>query len=300
MEINTLKGFTYVATAKTDATITDDNGLNLLVKAGGQGTFIATADKVAVTGSATITQTRNFKGALALNAGGGKGEVIQPGEVIIGGTQGSYSWFNMNEAYMLPFVLPAHIPEGVTLEQLTTVRAQPPFSCDYIEAFRGLEDCELPASINLSNLFEAEQGFYGNGYIKRINASDGLFGQDNTIVANYMFAVCDELESFEGDLTMLGYADYMFYQCRKLKHFRATATVNNLYRAHEMFYGCVLDWPSLQNIATTFNRAPGGSPYITIGYDANTVTTQQAQSVQDILVGKGWSVNMQRNFSFDN
>ena len=258
MEINTLKGFTYVATAKTDATITDDNGLNLVVKAGEQGTFIATADKVSVTGTATITQTRNFKGALALNAGGGEGETIQPGEVVIGGSQGSYSWVNLNEVSMLPFALPAHIPEGVTLEQLTTVRAQPPFICGYVEAFRGLEDCELPSSINLNNLFEAEQGFYGNGYIKRINASDGLFGQNNNIVANYMFTDCYNLESFEGDLSMLGYADYMFYQCRKLKHFRTTAPVNNLYSAQEMFYGCVLDWPSLQNIANMFMRAAGG------------------------------------------
>lgn len=197
---------------------------------------------------------------------------------------------------MLPFALPAHIPEGVTLEQLTTVRAQPTFSCEYVVAFRGVEDCELPSSINLHNLFEAEQGFYGNHYIKRINASDGLFGTNNTIVANYMFADCYNLESFEGDLSTLGYADYMFYQCANLRHFRATGPVNNLYRAQEMFYGCKLDWPSLQNIANMFTRAPGGSPFIAIGYDANSVTQAQANTISTLLAGKGWNVTMQRNY----
>lgn len=64
MEINTLKGYTYVVTAKTDATVTDTKGLDLFVNAGEQGTFIATDNKVTVTGTATVTQTRNFNGAL--------------------------------------------------------------------------------------------------------------------------------------------------------------------------------------------------------------------------------------------
>lgn len=64
MEVQTLIGYTYVVTAKTDATVTDTKGLDLAVNAGEQGTFIATTTKVTVEGKATITQTRNFNGAL--------------------------------------------------------------------------------------------------------------------------------------------------------------------------------------------------------------------------------------------
>lgn len=64
MEVQTLIGYTYVVTAKTDATVTDTKGLDLFVSAGEQGTFIATATKVTVEGKATVTQTRNFNGAL--------------------------------------------------------------------------------------------------------------------------------------------------------------------------------------------------------------------------------------------
>lgn len=200
---------------------------------------------------------------------------------------------------MLPFALPAHIPEGVTLEQLTTVAAQPSFSCDYVEAFRGVEDCELPASINLRKLFEAGGGFKENGYIKRINASDGLFGQHSYVNAFAMFNGCYNLESFEGDLSSLWYGEYMFYGCSKLKHFRTSAPVNHIVNARDMFYGCLLDLASLRNIADMFGR-PSGEGYIAIGYDGNSVSMTQAQGVQTILAGKGWTVSMQRNYSFDN
>lgn len=199
---------------------------------------------------------------------------------------------------MLPFALPAHLPEGVTLENLTTAQAQPAFSCEYVNAFSGIEDCQLPDSINLKSLFEAESAFRENGYIKRINESDGLFGASGYINAYAMFSGCYNLESFEGDLSSLTYADEMFYGCNRLKHFRTTANINNsIQSAREMFSGCKLDLLSLQNIASKFGRpASSSNPYILIGYDGNTVTTQQAQSVQAILVGKGWTVTMQRNY----
>lgn len=87
----------------------------------------------------------------------------------------------------------------------------------------------------------------------------------------------------------------MFYGS-KLKHFRTSKPMNNLFSASEMFGGgCKLDWASLQHLATMIGR-PIQDRQIHIGYDANSVTTQQAQSVQAILVGKGWTVTMQRNY----
>lgn len=292
--MKTLKGYQYVVTANTETTITDDYGMHLTCPAGKQTYFVANSNAVYVQGDAVITQTRG--GIIADGGGGGGGETLQPGEVVIGGTQGSYSWVNINEVGMLPFALPAHIPDGVTLENLYTVRAQPAFSCEYVEAFKGLEDCELPDSVNLKNLYEADNGFMGNGYIKRINASNGLFKSGYVVSAAFMFTDCYNLESFEGDLTLLGYAECMFYQCPKLRHFRSTAPLNSLYNARDMFYGCKLDLESLQNIANMFPRANSGNPFITIGYDANKVTQAQAQSAQAILVGKGWNVTMQRNY----
>lgn len=49
--MNVLKGFTYCVTASADTTVTDDNGLNLAVKAGEQGFFVASCDEVTVTGT---------------------------------------------------------------------------------------------------------------------------------------------------------------------------------------------------------------------------------------------------------
>lgn len=289
-----LQGYQYCVTAIDEVTVTDDYGMHLTCPAGKQTYFVANSNEVYVNGNGTVTQTR--WGGVIAGGGGGGGETIQPGEVVIGGTQGSYSWVNINEVDRLPFALPAHLPEGVTLENLTTVAAMPSFSCDYVRAFGGFEDCELPASVNLRSLQSADWGFMGNEYIKRINASDGLFRTDDSyIIADYMFQGCYNLESFEGDLSWLGYASYMFYGT-KLKHFRTSKPMNNLFSASEMFGGgCKLDWASLQHLATMIGR-PIQDRQIHIGYDANSVTTQQAQSVQAILVGKGWSVSMQRNY----
>lgn len=294
--IKTVKGYQYCVTANEEVSITDDYGMDLTCPAGQQTYFIANANEAYVMGDATITQTR--WGFIAGGGkGGGGGETIQPGEVIIGGTQGSYSWVNLNEVSQLPFALPPHLPEGVTLERLTTVAAQPSFSCDYVEAFRGFEECELPASVNLKSLFEAGEAFKENGYIKRINASDGLFGDVSYVNAFSMFLGCYNLESFEGNLQHLQYAENMFYGCNRLKYFRTTATITGLLNAREMFSYCKLDLLSLQNIASKFGRpADSYNVYITIGYDGNTVTDAQAQSVQAILVGKGWRVTMQRNY----
>lgn len=290
--IKTVKGYQYCVTANEEVSITDDYGMDLTCPAGQQTYFVANANEAYVIGDANITQTR--WGFIAGGKGGG-GETIQPGEVIIGGTQGSYSWLNMNEVRQLPFALPPHLPEGVTLENLETTAAQPNFTCDRVNAFSGVEDCELPASMNLRNLYSADFGFNENTYIKRINASDGLFRSDgHIIVADYMFTGCTNLESFEGDLSWLGYGSYMFYGT-KLRHFRTTKAMNNLYGASEMFGQCKLDLASLQHLATMLGR-PMLDRQIHIGYDANTVSMQQAQSVQAILVGKGWTVTMQRNY----
>ena len=60
MEINTLKGFMYAATAGlSSAEITDANGLTLSIGAGEQVLFTATGDHITVvSGTVTLTQVR--------------------------------------------------------------------------------------------------------------------------------------------------------------------------------------------------------------------------------------------------
>lgn len=60
MELKTLKGYLYAATAGEDsAEIIDSNGLTLSVGAGEQVMFTATCDSITVTsGSITLTQVR--------------------------------------------------------------------------------------------------------------------------------------------------------------------------------------------------------------------------------------------------
>lgn len=306
MEINTLKGFTYVATAKTDATITDDNGLNLLVKAGGQGTFIATADKVAVTGSATITQTRNFKGALALNAGGGKGEVIQPGEVIIGGTQGSITIADLNTMIASPiFLNGSELPEGVTLENLTNGLIGGNINTNYISMTFGTtrnspfpygaicakyKGRRLPSSINLAKLNTA---FYMFAYseLEEVKLSlPALYNQQQG-----MFSGSLNLVSAEVETPIMTNGAQMFINCSSLSHFRGD--LSSLTGASGMFSGCKLDLESVQHIASSINNATSvsGSHPITIGVDSTKVAQSQQDSANAILVGKGWTVTWQRN-----
>lgn len=76
-EFETLKGFSYVATAKTDTTISDANGLNRVVKAGEQLGFVATGGKVQYEGDCLIVQVRgNFN--LPPAGGGGGGQPVTP------------------------------------------------------------------------------------------------------------------------------------------------------------------------------------------------------------------------------
>ena len=72
---------------------------------------------------------------------------------------------------------------------------------------------------------------------------------------------------------------------------------NSLTDAHMMFEGCKLDKESVEKIADSILDVRGisGSHAITIGYDRNEITTEEASSFRDTMAGKGWRVTMQEN-----
>lgn len=72
-EYNTVKGQAYAVTARGASSVTDENGLNLSVEAGGQTVFVASTDKAEVSGDHVLVQCR--EGSSISGAGGGGGEV---------------------------------------------------------------------------------------------------------------------------------------------------------------------------------------------------------------------------------
>lgn len=72
-EYNTVKGQAYAVTARGASSVTDENGLNLSVEAGGQAVFVASTDKAEVSGDHVLVQCR--EGSSIPGAGGGGGGV---------------------------------------------------------------------------------------------------------------------------------------------------------------------------------------------------------------------------------
>ncbi len=311
MEIYVLKGYTYVATANTDSSITDENGLNLVVKGGSQGMFIATADKVEVTGECTVTQTRNFKGALSLTAAGGGGETLQPGEVVIGGTQGSMTIQDVNTASRLypgTFGTLTELPEGVTLAALESAlapqvvkNAQLPLifqsivsaggassagAVSMVTLFGGTPLTRFPSTVNFASLSDGTYMF---------GSSPGLetFDCDLPVLTRgvNMFTSCNQLTSFKSNAPMMTATTNMFSGCSKLAHW--DGTFGQLTSASNMFNGCVLDLESVQNLANALPRISGGG--MTIGVDSTKVSQEQQDAANAIIVDKGWTVTWQRN-----
>lgn len=78
MTFDTLPGVGYCVTAKTEATVTDGNGLSLTVDAGAQAVFVASGSGVEYDPEAcTIVQVRgNF--SMPSTGGGGGGQPVAP------------------------------------------------------------------------------------------------------------------------------------------------------------------------------------------------------------------------------
>lgn len=311
MEINTLKGYTYVVTAKYDTTVTDTNGLNMAVNAGDQGVFVASSDKVTVAVDAAVTQTRNFDRVLVLKPDGGGGEVIQPGEVVLGGNHGSMTIQDVNTARSLypgTFGDLTELPEGVTLESLesgvapqltsttqliaifnslmTSGGATNIGAVSMVTLFGGTTLTRLPSTINFANL---RDGTYMFGLSEHLEN----FACDMPVLTRgvNMFSDCTQLTSYEGYTPSMTVSDNMFAGCSKLTHWKGS--LESLYSGRNMFTECKLDLESVQNIANTLPNISDG--HVSIGVDSTKVTQEQQDSVNRIIVNKGWTITWLRN-----
>lgn len=310
MEINTLKGYTYVVTAKYDTTVTDTNGLNMAVNAGDQGVFVASSDKVTVAVDAAVTHTRNFDRVLVLNTDGG-GEVILPGELVLGGTQGSMTVNDVNTARSLypgTFGDLTELPEGVTLESLESgVAPQIASTTQLIAIFNSLMTSggttnvgavsmvtlfggttlrQLPSTINFASL---RDGTYMFGLSEHLES----FACDLPALTRgvNMFSGCTQLTSYEGDTPAMTVSDNMFAGCSKLTHWQGS--LESLYSARNMFTECKLDLESVQNIVNALPNVSDG--HVSIGVDSTKVTQEKQDAANAIIVGKGWTVTWWRN-----
>lgn len=310
MEINTLKGYTYVVTAKYDTTVTDTNGLNMAVNAGDQGVFVASSDKVTVAVDAAVTHTRNFGRVLVLNTDGG-GEVIRPGELVLGGTQGSVTIQDVNTARSLypgTFGDLTELPEGVTLESLESGVAPQIASTTQLIAifnslmtsggttnvgavsmvtlFGGTTLTQLPSTINFASL---RDGTYMFGLSEHLES----FACDLPALTRgvNMFSGCTQLTSYEGDTPAMTVSDNMFAGCSKLTHWQGS--LESLYSARNMFTECKLDLESVQNIVNALPNVSDG--HVSIGVDSTKVTQEKQDAANSIIVGKGWTVTWWRN-----
>ena len=107
MTFETLPGVGYCVTARTDATVTDGNGMSLTVEAGAQAVFVASTAGVEYDPTAcTIVQVRgNFSMPPADGSGGGQ-IAIDPAP-----TQGSENAVSSGGVYTALRELPAPTPE---------------------------------------------------------------------------------------------------------------------------------------------------------------------------------------------
>ena len=111
-----------------------------------------------------------------------------------------------------------------------------------------------------------------------------------------MFGYCDNLESFNSNLSSLIGGDFMFYGCSKLTTF--ISDLGALQYGMNMFSDCSLSTESLKNIADTiydFNvtsvqsRLGEGTGWIDIGLE-NTTPSELELTYIEKMQRKGWSV----------
>lgn len=199
--MKTVKGFQYCVTANEEVVITDDNGLNLTCPAGQQTYFVATGDEVDVAGDGVVTQTR---GGIIAGGGGGGGEKIAPGELVLGGTQGSAFIAQLNECTRCPMFITGDLPEGVTFEKLES----------------GLI---LGASKNyLESAFPASEGHFGAAIFSQssITTLPSTIDFSSLTYGRCMF-YSSGLTSFSVDMPLLSNGYQMFYKCASLVTFSA-------------------------------------------------------------------------------
>lgn len=284
--MNVLKGFTYCVTASADTTVTDDNGLNLAVKAGEQGFFVASCDEVTVTGTCIIAQVRgNFNVPTALGGGGGRMDYF----ILTDAEQQPYKFYaNLDNLEYLTDDLPQGWFKGNgTLTEWNVPLPNLKAGYGMFEGCTGLTAWTTP----LQRLTDGTRMFKG---------CTGLTGPiEARMVAKLtngtsMFEGCTGITACTSALGYLEDGTDMFKGCTSFKVIASSPRF--LVTAPGMFSGCKINFLTLQVMASTIkNWTDGGTHEITIGVDSNEVTQAQQNAANTIMTNRGWTVTWERN-----
>lgn len=283
--MTTVKGYTYCVTASADTTVTDDNGLNLAVKAGEQGFFVASCDEVTVTGTCIIVQVRgNFNVPTALGGGGGRMGYF----VLTDAEQQPYKFYaNLDNLEYLTDDLPQGWFKGNgTLTEWNVPLPNLKAGYGMFEGCTGL----TAWTISLSSLTDGTRMFKGcTGLTGPIAASMVAKLTNGTS----MFEGCTGITACTSALGFLEDGTDMFKGCTSFKVI--PSSLKSLVTAPGMFSGCKLDMQSMALIATRIKSYGGGTHEITIGVDSNEVTQAQQNAANAVMTNRGWTVTWERN-----
>lgn len=284
--MNVLKGFTYCVTASADTTVTDDNGLNLAVKAGEQGFFVASCDEVTVTGTCIIVQVRgNFNVPTALGGGGGRMDYF----VLTDAEQQPYKFYaNLDNLEYLTDDLPQGWFKGNgTLTEWNVPLPNIKAGYGMFEGCTGLTTWTTP----LQSLKDGTRMFKGcTGFTGLIATSMVT----NVINGTSMFEGCTGITGCKSALGNLEDGTDMFKGCTSFKSI--AASLRNLVTAPGMFSGCKLNYMTVVSLANTTKKwTDGGTHEITIGVNSNEVPPAQQNSFNTVMTNRGWTVTWERN-----
>lgn len=283
--MNVLKGFTYCVTASADTTVTDENGLNLAVKAGEQGFFVATDDEVTVTGTCIIVQVRgNFN--VPTTSGGGGGQMGY--FVLTDAEQQTYKFYaNLdNLEYLTDDLSQGWFKGNGTLTEWNVPLPNLKSGYGMFEGCTGLTNW----TISLSSLTDGTRMFKDSG----LSGYVGLL--DKVTNGTSMFEGCTSITGCVNDLNTLEDGTDMFKGCTLFKGVSNVA-LRSLVTAPGMFSGCKLDSVTVGNIGAKIKpwTTAGGTHEITIGVDSGKVSQTVQNNVNTVLNGKGWTVTWERN-----
>lgn len=284
--MNVLKGFTYCVTASADTTVTDDNGLNLAVKAGEQGFFVASCDEVTVTGTCIIVQVRgNFNVPTALGGGGGRMDYF----ILTDAEQQPYKFYaNLDNLEYLTDDLPQGWFKGNgTLTEWNVPLPNLKAGYGMFEGCTGLTGW----TISLSSLTDGTRMFKGCIDLTSLIATSMV---PNVTNGTSMFEGCTRIKSCSAALAKLEDGTDMFKGCTNFKD--ANLGLAKLVTAPGMFSGCKLGVQSAALIAARIKVwTDGGTHEITIGVDSGQVSQTTQNMFNSTMTSKGWTVTWERN-----
>lgn len=283
--MTTVKGYTYCVTASADTTVTDDNGLNLAVKAGEQGFFVASCDEVTVTGTCIIVQVRgNFNVPTALGGGGGRMDYF----ILTDAEQQPYKFYaNLDNLEYLTDDLPQGWFKGNgTLTEWNVPLPNLKAGYGMFEGCTGLTAWTTP----LRSLTDGTRMFKGcTGLTGPIEASMVTKVTNGTS----MFEGCTGITNCKSALGYLEDGTDMFKGCTSFKSI--SSSLKSLVTAPGMFSGCKLDTQSMALIVNKIKPYGGGTHEITIGVDSSQISQAQQNAANVVMTSKGWTVTWERN-----